>query len=169
MPRDFSFRSTAPNIRGAFPELTVKSLGRLMGTAQPAAAPEDNRAPIGPRGSKAPSFGSASSGGNSSTPSHRGTDRILRLVPFCVQVPAPQASLDLFPAHRLCLAAFLQPLTAHSKIDNADWWTQMPYHTYTNLIFATLSGLGAGLLILGWPRGAPTRSGSRRRCSSCPS
>jgi Tfp pilus assembly protein PilF len=45
------------------------------------------------------------------------------------------------------LAAFLQPLTANSKIDNADWWTQMPYHTYTNLIFATLAGLGIGLLI----------------------
>jgi tetratricopeptide (TPR) repeat protein len=45
------------------------------------------------------------------------------------------------------LAAFLQPLTANSKIDNADWWTQMPYHTYTNLIFAVLSGLGIGLLI----------------------
>jgi tetratricopeptide (TPR) repeat protein len=45
------------------------------------------------------------------------------------------------------LAAFLQPLTANSKIDNADWWTQMPYHTYTNLIFAALSGLGMGLLI----------------------
>ena len=45
------------------------------------------------------------------------------------------------------LAAFLQPLTSNSKIDNADWWTQMPFHTYTNLIFAALSGLGTGLLI----------------------
>jgi tetratricopeptide (TPR) repeat protein len=53
------------------------------------------------------------------------------------------------------LAAFLQPLTANSKIDNTDWWTQMPYHTYTNLIFATLSGLGIGLLISKFSKARP--------------
>jgi len=45
------------------------------------------------------------------------------------------------------LAAFLQPLTMGPPIDNAGWWLHMPYHTYTNLIFAVLSGLGIGLII----------------------
>jgi hypothetical protein len=45
------------------------------------------------------------------------------------------------------LAAFLQPALDAAKIDVAGWWVQMPYHTYTNLIYALLSGLGTGLLI----------------------
>ena len=59
----------------------------------------------------------------------------------------PKRSWIYFLHVAFVLAAFLQPLTANSKIDNSDWWTQMPYHTYTNLIFATLSGLGMGVLI----------------------
>lgn len=45
------------------------------------------------------------------------------------------------------LAAFLQPAMDGAEIDLAGWWLQMPYHTYTNLIYALLSGLGTGLLI----------------------
>ena len=40
------------------------------------------------------------------------------------------------------LAAILQPVADGAQIDNAGWWLQMPYHTYTNLIFALLAGLG---------------------------
>ena len=66
---------------------------------------------------------------------------------FVFSFPLPKRVWIYFLHIAFVLAAFLQPLTANSKIDNADWWTQMPFHTYTNLIFATLSGLGAGLLI----------------------
>ncbi len=45
------------------------------------------------------------------------------------------------------LAAFAQPLSMDPKIDQGGWWLQMPFHTYTNLIFALLSGLGLSLLI----------------------
>ena len=45
------------------------------------------------------------------------------------------------------LAAFFQPVTMDPQIDVAGWWLHMPYHTYTNLIFAVLSGLGIGLII----------------------
>jgi len=45
------------------------------------------------------------------------------------------------------LAAFLQPLTMDPPVDNAGWWLHMPFHTYTNLIYAVLSGLGIGLII----------------------
>ncbi len=40
------------------------------------------------------------------------------------------------------LAAILQPVADGAQIDKAGWWLQMPYHTYTNLIFALLAGLG---------------------------
>ncbi len=61
--------------------------------------------------------------------------------PFSIQIArSPRGSGSIFCTSRLCLRPFLQPLTANSKIDNADWWTQMPFHTYTNLIFATLFG-----------------------------
>jgi len=43
------------------------------------------------------------------------------------------------------LAAFLQPITSGAEIDLAGWWLQMPYHTYTNLIFALLAALGIAL------------------------
>jgi len=44
------------------------------------------------------------------------------------------------------LAAFLQALLEGVEIDASGWWLQMPYHTYTNLIFATLSAFGFGFL-----------------------
>jgi len=40
------------------------------------------------------------------------------------------------------LAAFLQPIVDGAGIDNAAWWLQMPYHTYTNLIFSLIIGIG---------------------------
>jgi tetratricopeptide (TPR) repeat protein len=40
------------------------------------------------------------------------------------------------------LAAILQPVADGAQIDVGGWWLQMPYHTYTNLIFALLAGLG---------------------------
>lgn len=46
-------------------------------------------------------------------------------------------------------AGFVQPVLDKARIDNAGWWVQMPYHTYTNLIFALLAGIGA-LLVLHW-------------------
>lgn len=41
------------------------------------------------------------------------------------------------------LAMCLQPALEHATTDNDGWWVQMPYHTYTNLIFAVLCGIGA--------------------------
>ncbi len=46
------------------------------------------------------------------------------------------------------LAAFLQPLLDRAHTDSISWWTQMPYHTYTNLMFAILCGIGA-VVVLG--------------------
>jgi len=40
------------------------------------------------------------------------------------------------------LAAFLQPVADGASIDRSGWWLQMPYHTYTNLIFGILAAIG---------------------------
>jgi tetratricopeptide (TPR) repeat protein len=40
------------------------------------------------------------------------------------------------------LAAILQPVADGAQTDVGGCWLQMPYHTYTNLIFALLAGLG---------------------------
>jgi len=40
------------------------------------------------------------------------------------------------------LAAFLQPMLDGAGIDAAGWWLQMPYHSYTNFLFALLAALG---------------------------
>ena len=43
------------------------------------------------------------------------------------------------------LAAFLQPITSGAGVDVDGWWLQMPYHTYTNMFFALLAALGIAL------------------------
>ena len=68
---------------------------------------------------------------------------------FVFRFPLPKRVWIYFLHLAFVLAAFLQPLMSISKIDNAEWWAQMPFHTYTNLIFAILSGLGVGFLIFG--------------------
>lgn len=45
------------------------------------------------------------------------------------------------------LAAFLQPVMDSAEVDMGGWWLQMPYHTYTNLIFAVLLATGAGFVL----------------------
>lgn len=41
------------------------------------------------------------------------------------------------------LAMALQPILERATTDQSGWWLQMPYHTYTNFIFALLAGIGA--------------------------
>ncbi|MEO8206169.1 MAG: DUF2723 domain-containing protein, partial [Chthoniobacterales bacterium] len=44
------------------------------------------------------------------------------------------------------LAAFLQPLLENINTSAASWWEQMPFHTYTNWIFALLCAAGFAFL-----------------------
>lgn len=59
------------------------------------------------------------------------------------------------------LAAILQPVADGATIDVGGWWLQMPYHSYTNLIFAILAatGIAFGLCALfsRYPRVAGSR------------
>jgi tetratricopeptide (TPR) repeat protein len=41
------------------------------------------------------------------------------------------------------LAMTCQPVLEHAQIDNNGWWLQMPYHTYTNFLFAIVCGIGS--------------------------
>ena len=144
----FYFSINRSQYPGSLSELTVKSLGRLMGTAQPAAAPEDNRAPAGSKGLESAQLWIGFFWRqlvNAFSPV--GLIGYFASFLFVFRFPLPKRAWIYFLHIAFVLAAFLQPLTSHARIDNAEWWTQMPYHTYTNLIFATLSGLGTGLLI----------------------
>jgi tetratricopeptide (TPR) repeat protein len=66
---------------------------------------------------------------------------------FILRAPLPQRTWIYLLHFGFVLGAFLQPVLDAATIDIAGWWLQMPYHTYTNLIFALLSGLGWGLLL----------------------
>jgi len=53
------------------------------------------------------------------------------------------------------LAAILQPVADGAEIDAAGWWLQMPFHTYTNFIFAMLAAVGMAVGVLWLMRRAP--------------
>ena len=144
----FFFSINRSQYPGSLSDVTVKSLGRLMGTSQSKAAIQEKRATIGPSRLKSSQLWIGFF--------WRQLVKAFSIVGligyfasflFVFSFPLPKRAWIYFLHIGFVLAAFLQPLSANSKIDNADWWTQMPFHTYTNLIFATLSGLGAGLLI----------------------
>lgn len=53
------------------------------------------------------------------------------------------------------LAAILQPVADGATTDAGGWWLQMPYHTYTNFLFASLVGLGLFAGVVWWQRRFP--------------
>ncbi|HEY5741778.1 MAG TPA: DUF2723 domain-containing protein, partial [Terrimicrobiaceae bacterium] len=146
-PEGFFFSINRSQYPGSLSEVTVKSLGRLMGTSQ-------TKADSGERSPQADRFQNAKLWIGFFWQQLLKAFSIVGLVGyfasffFVFRFPLPKRVWIYFLHVSFVMAAFLQPLTANSKIDNADWWSQMPYHTYTNLIFATLSGLGVGLVIL---------------------
>lgn len=142
----FSFnRSQYP---GSLSEMTVKSLGRVMGVSPQTESTS---------GKKRPEFFSAMQMAQrwighfwlmlNNAFSPFGLIGYFASIIFVLRLPLARRTWVYFLHIAFVLAAFLQPISANTKIDVSDWWTQMPYHTYTNLIFAVLSGLGVGLLI----------------------
>lgn len=148
-PAGFFYSINRTQYSGSLSELSLKSLGRLMGTFRaPAPAPEQ------PGQTKDFS-----------------TFELTRLwIGFfwsqLVKAFTPLAIIGYFASFlfvfrfslekrvwiyllhlAFVLAAFFQPMTMDATIDKAGWWLLMPFHTYTNLIFALLSGLGVALLL----------------------
>jgi len=74
---------------------------------------------------------------------------------FVLRLPLERRTWIYFLHIAFVLAAFLQPVMSETKIDNSDWWTQMPFHGYTNLIYALLAGFGLGLGIVKLTRRYP--------------
>ncbi|HEY5706717.1 MAG TPA: DUF2723 domain-containing protein [Terrimicrobiaceae bacterium] len=144
----FFFSINRSQYPGSLADVTVKSLGRLMGTSQSKPVIEESRAKIGSNAiEKARLWIGFFWRQLLNAFSIVGLIGYFASFLFVFRLPLPKRAWIYFLHIAFVLAAFLQPLTANSDIDNAGWWTQMPYHTYTNLIFATLSGLGVGLLI----------------------
>jgi tetratricopeptide (TPR) repeat protein len=145
----FFFSINRSQYPGSLSDVTVKSLGRLMGTSQLKSGEQQNDAPDRPnRLQRAQLWVGFFWQQLIKAFSIVGLLGYFASFLFVFRFPLAKRVWIYLLHIAFVLAAFLQPLTANSKIDNADWWTQMPYHTYTNLIFATLSGLGIGLLIL---------------------
>jgi tetratricopeptide (TPR) repeat protein len=144
----FYFSINRSQYSGSLSEVTVKSLGRLMGTPQNDSdrsriVPQDRRS----RWQRTQLWVGFFWQQLLKAFSIFGLIGYFASFALVFGLSLPRRSWIYFLHVAFVLAAFLQPLTASSKIDKADWWTQMPYHTYTNLIFATLSGLGMGMLI----------------------
>ena len=107
----FFFSINRSQYPGSLSDVTVKSLGRLMGTSQSKAATEEGRAATG----RKPAAKRAALDRLLLAATHQGLldcgiDRIFCLVSLCVRIPASQESLDLFFAPRLC-ARGLSPAT----------------------------------------------------------
>lgn len=151
-PEGFFFSVNRSQYSGSLSDLSLKSLGRLMGTYRPANDTPDDSSP-----------------GPFRKPT---TAELAKLwIGFfwlqLVKAFSPIAIIGYFASilfvFRFSLekrvwiyllhlafvfAAFGQPISMDARTDKAGWWLHMPFHTYTNLIFALLAGLGIGLILL---------------------
>jgi tetratricopeptide (TPR) repeat protein len=144
----FFFSINRSQYPGSLSDVTVKSLGRLLGTSPSGATSGESRASDGRGGlQRAQLWVGFFWQQLIKAFSIVGLIGYFASFLFVFRFPLPKRAWIYFLHIAFVLAAFLQPLMSNSKIDNADWWMQMPFHTYTNLIFATLSGLGIGLLV----------------------
>ena len=149
----FFFSFNRSQYGGSLSDQSLRSLGKLMGTSGAAKAPG---APVG----NEPSRGVLArlqewvgffwwKLGVSFTPLGVLAYFVALLVVLRLRDVAARTWIYLLEI-AFVLAAILQPVADGTTIDNGGWWLQMPYHTYTNLIFALLAGLGlmAGALWL---------------------
>ena len=147
-PEGFYYAFNRSQYSGTLSQLTLQSIGKLMGSSgEPAAAPKPPPDP----GAKS-LFAQVQDWagffwlqlGRSFTPIgilgyfgalfviFRLTDVARRTWVYILEIS-------------FVLAAFLQPITSGAEIDLSGWWLQMPYHTYTNMFFALLVALGIAL------------------------
>lgn len=147
-PDGFFYSINRSQYSGSLTDVTVKSLGRAMGVAGPPEMPSPARPPEETNRLK-----------NAQLWVGFFWQQLIKAFSpvvifgyfasafFVFRLPLSRRAWIYFLHAAFIFAAFLQPLTANTQIDQGGWWTQMPYHTYTNLIFAILSGLGTGLII----------------------
>ncbi len=144
----FFFSINRSQYPGALTDVTVRSLGKLMGVNKPDEEKPKEKKPAEPGRLQMAQLWVGffwQQMAKAFTPI--GIIGYFASIIFIFRLPLPKRVWIYFLHIAFLLAAFLQPITANTKIDNADWWTQMPYHTYTNLILAVLAGLGVGLIL----------------------
>ena len=105
----FFFSINRSQYPGSLSDVTVKSLGRLMGTSQSKVAIEEKRAAIEPSAlQRGPALDRVLLAATLQGFLDCGIDRIFCLVSVRVRIPSPEESLDLFFARRVC-ACSLSP------------------------------------------------------------
>lgn len=148
-PAGFFFSINRSQYPQALSGITLKSLGRLMGTSEinqePREAPPQR--PGIPPLTKAQLWVAFFWQKLVAAFSVVGPVGYFASILFVFRFPLAKRVWIYFLHCAFFFAAFLQPIASSTKTDNADWSAQMPYHGYTNLIFAILAGVGVGLLI----------------------
>ncbi|PTX93957.1 hypothetical protein DB345_20530 [Spartobacteria bacterium LR76] len=146
-PQGFFYSVNRSQYQGPLTEQSIKTLGRFMGTYP--GGPSKPRAAEGERSKREVLVEWA---GFFWLQLNRSFTPFSIIFYFCSILAALRLSLNrrtwIYLLHiAFVLAAFLQPILDGAVIDAAGWWLQMPYHTYTNLIFALLCVMGGGYLL----------------------
>lgn len=160
----FYFSFNRSQYSGSLSQQSLRSLGRLMGSAGDAVAPVAGPPEPGEKSLTAHIQEWAGffwlQLGRSFTPIGVLGYFAALLVIFRL-TDVPRRTWVYLTELGFVLAAILQPVADGAQIDASGWWVQMPYHTYTNLIFALLAALGIALgctaLFSRFPRVAWTR------------
>ncbi|MFZ4598981.1 MAG: protein O-mannosyl-transferase family [Terrimicrobiaceae bacterium] len=157
-PEGFFFSFNRSQYGGSLTQQSLRSLGRIVGTSSAAAKP----APDDPRAPEKSMFQTLQDWtgffwlqlGRSFTPLGV-LGYFLALVVIFRLVDVHRRTWVYILQIAFVLAAILQPAADGAQIDAGGWWLQMPYHTYTNLIFSLLAALGITIGALWIFRRAP--------------
>ena len=142
-PEGFFYSFNRSQYSGSLTGQSMRSLGRLMGTAgegRPATGDETEERPLLSRLQEWVGFFWVQLG-RSFTPLGVVAYFLALLVVLRLKDLAARTWVYVLEV-AFVLAAILQPVADGARTDVGGWWLQMPYHTYTNFIFALLAGLG---------------------------
>jgi tetratricopeptide (TPR) repeat protein len=148
----FFFSINRSQYSGSLSDLSLKSLGRVMGTYRPEQKAAAESAP-GPYRKPSSTELAKLWIGNFWLQLLKAFSPIAIVGYFASILFVFRLSLEkrvwIYLLHlAFVLAAFGQPISMDARTDKSGWWLHMPFHTYTNLIFALLAGLGIGLILL---------------------
>ena len=146
-PEGFFFSFNRSQYGGSLTQQSLRSLGKLMGTAPAKAHPQADENPAARPAKSTLATMQEWVGffwlqlGRSFTPLGVIAYFLSMLVVLRLRDLAKRSWVYILQI-AFVLAAILQPVADGAQIDNGGWWLQMPYHSYTNFIFALLVGLG---------------------------
>ena len=144
-PQGFFYSINRSQYQGPLSEQTIKTLGKFMGTCPEEPPKQETGVERGKREIL------MEWAGFFWLQLNRSFTPFSVIFYFCSIIAALRLPLNrrtwIYLLHiGFVLAAFLQPVLDGASVDAAGWWLQMPYHTYTNLIFALLCIVGGGFV-----------------------